>query len=608
MSAKGFGILFCIWSAAAIADVDVTVGIGTGCQYPTVQAAINGANAANGVTRIRVTRSQTYTAQAIDIDSKNVQLLGGYESCTDGTPDTVHTVLSGAGGTSRSIINIRGTTTNVALRGITLQGGHEQLDASSYGGAIDITQGPHQRIHLEDVLVTQNEAGVGGGISIRNGTPSQPSAVTVVLAANTSVNNNLGWTGGGGIYCRDATLLTESAPVSVILNRAGDLSDDNPSAYGGGLYLVNCRAEIAGGLFAVALNEASRAGGGIMASGRGTRVDLYNLSDTVPTQVYANTSHTYGGGLSIEDGADVYAWDVIIDENRAYQGGGAVALYSGDIDMNIDTTYFEASGRSLPARPASKRCGTWLDCNRIAANLASNPSNVLQVGAAFRLSSTAAGTFSGSSGECAVNLLGTRVADNEGIDLVRHSADQDFISNNNGWAYFSTDGALIDRNRMTSTLISAGDNGEYVNLVNTTVAGNSFSSPSGSVLLVKRAPFIRNSLLWQPGRDLFDSLEGTIAATNVRYNLLSDVGDIAISDPVQNIVSDPAFMDAANGDYRPSILSQALDFAPAYGTETRNGQQRVLDLSRTDQFGPQDAGAFEMSESSLVNLLRDGFE
>ena len=128
------------------------------------------------------------------------------------------------------------------------------------------------------------------------------------------------------------------------------------------------------------------------------------------------------------------------------------------------------------------------------------------------------------------------------------------------------------------------------------------------MLLVKRAPFIRNSLLWQPGRDSFDSLGGTIAATNVRYNLLSDVGDIAISDPVQNIVSDPAFMDAANGDYRPSILSQALDFAPAYGTETRNGQQRVLDLSRTDQFGPQDAGAFEMSESSLVNLLRDGFE
>ena len=35
-----------------------------------------------------------------------------------------------------------------------------------------------------------------------------------------------------------------------------------------------------------------------------------------------------------------------------------------------------------------------------------------------------------------------------------------------------------------ATLISAGDNGEYVNLVNTTIAGNSFSSPSGSVLLV----------------------------------------------------------------------------------------------------------------------------
>jgi len=63
----------------------------------------------------------------------------------------------------------------------------------------------------------------------------------------------------------------------------------------------------------------------------------------------------------------------------------------------------------------------------------------------------------------------------------------------------------------------------------------------------------------------------------------------------------------ANGDFRLSLGSIGVDFAPAAAqTVTRDGGVRVFDIVPTmDRFGPQDLGAYEYAPPLI---FADGFE
>src|SRR5687767_8453962 len=84
----------------AAADVDVRVGGGGGCDTTSIQAAINGALPANGITNIKIARNIAYNAQQLDINGRNVRLIGGYADCNQVTPDATRTLLNGAGGSA----------------------------------------------------------------------------------------------------------------------------------------------------------------------------------------------------------------------------------------------------------------------------------------------------------------------------------------------------------------------------------------------------------------------------------------------------------------------------------------------------------------------------
>ncbi|MBK6377450.1 MAG: hypothetical protein IPF61_11055 [Xanthomonadales bacterium] len=87
-------------------------------------------------------------------------------------------------------------------------------------------------------------------------------------------------------------------------------------------------------------NNANGAGGGIFANGSQTVMHLYNVSPDSPQILSNNTANTVGGGIDIEQGARVHAWDMIIRNNIAREGGGGVALYDDGVE---DHSLFFAS-------------------------------------------------------------------------------------------------------------------------------------------------------------------------------------------------------------------------------------------------------------------------
>ena len=338
-----FSLLFLVFGQLAMADIDVRVG-GVGCTFSSIQTAIDNANPANGITNILIARNVSYTAQAININGKNIRLIGGYADCTQTVRDNIQTVISGAGGSARSVLNIRGSTGVVALYNLRLEGGDESQtiaigDTDIYGGAIDITGGPHQLIYLENTQLRNNTAGVGGALSVR-GNPSNINSVFVWLSYNTLINGNTALNSGGGVYCSDATVHFKGNRSSIFNNLVGAAAGGGALAVrgnGGGVYANDCNVRVAAALqFSLYSNYAFVNGGGMYAFGSNTRVDVYNVDPTSPTSIRGNVAELNGGGMNIEQGAKVYVWDAIIEGNRAYGGGGAVALYDdGQVDRAL---------------------------------------------------------------------------------------------------------------------------------------------------------------------------------------------------------------------------------------------------------------------------------
>ncbi len=589
----------------ATADIGVRVGGGAGCNYNNIQAAINSALPVNGITNIMIARDQAYNAQQLDIDGKNVRLLGGYANCQQTTRDSTKTVLNGSGGAARSILNIRGSTVVVGIYLLDFQSGDELTDTSSYGGAIDITQGPHALIYLEENRFFNNRAGIGGAISIRNGTASQ-GGVYVQMASRNIVLQNAGLHGAGGIFCRGASLDIKGVNNFIFQNTAGDATVmPNVVGYGGGLIADDCLVNIGGQGVVFDGNNANGAGGGIFANGSQSVMHLYNINPGNPQILSNNTANTFGGGIDIEQGARVYAWDMIIRNNIARGGGGAVALYDDgatDFSTFVASRYFTAATPNGDTATFSKafNCTQPEVCNRIENNLAEAAGGTLKPGGAIRLSGD-------DSGVSDAELIGTRVIRNRG------SSTMEVKYFSNSFPRLTLNGAVVDQNIAEENLIYAESN-TRVDITNSTIAENTI----GASRIISRAasscpinaafPSIRvhGSIVWQPGKTL---TPGVGQAGCVRYNTLSNLDNVPSVDQQYISVGNPLFVDPANGNFRLQAASPALDYGPAaVSAVTSDGGVRVIDLPYvTNAWGPQDSGAYERLLDSDV-IFANGFD
>ena len=133
-------VLLAVVSGNALAAI-FTVGTGAGCSHGTIQSAIDAANAAPGADTVRLTRSLTYEPEANTINAtENLNLVGGFATCTQTATDNSKTTVSGAGGAAAPVFQIQaGTGTVIKLRHLTITNGDED-GAGPQSGATAVVQ------------------------------------------------------------------------------------------------------------------------------------------------------------------------------------------------------------------------------------------------------------------------------------------------------------------------------------------------------------------------------------------------------------------------------------------------------------------------------------
>lgn len=577
------------------------VGTGASCTHATIQAAIDEAAADPEVADIiRITQSLSYNDIALDIHDQHLALEGGYANCSSATTGGARTTLNGDG--DHSVVRIHGDG-DIVLNGLMLTGGHQPRSASGYGGGLQITNGPHL-VSLTNMIVNGNDAGHGGGISVRNTHSGNPNDVQLVLSDDVVILNNhagfapaAGGSGiqGGGIYCNESSLRMIGAGSMTISTNEADYD-------GGGIGAEECDVTIASSGFGefngVVNNYAGRDGGGLAITGfSGGGTKLYPTDANKPVYIVGNTAAREGGGVKINSGADVEAWDLIIDGNRSYAEGGGVSIAASS-----DSSSFNMHGAMTGAPSGAVNCSAAKRCNRISGNAARNESDELQQGGALRTFTDGDGFSTVSS---YVHLYSTQIEGNAGLNLVRlRNEDTVNASYYQVWLI----GTVITGNALSNELILAPDHWTTFFLCSATIAGNAIG---GADVVRGDDLWIHRSIVWQPGNRALNA--GDLNEPQVRYVLASDMTGFPAS--TTNFIADPEFVDAANGEVHLQPSSPGLDYAPVEddycpGIDTEADElQRVVDLTGVgNEFGPQDLGAYERQSTADDVIFADGFE
>jgi hypothetical protein len=611
-------LLFIVIGGFARADVDVRVGAGANCSTSNIQTAINGASAANGVTNILIARNNIYNAQQLDINGRNVRLIGGFANCSQLLPDSTKTIINGAGGGANTVVTVRGTTGTVAFQNLEITGGDEVTTSPGRGGGFAIAGGPHALVAIDNVLIDGNQAGYGGGIYVDNEHSSTAADVFVLIGSNVSINGNHGAYGGGGIWCRNARVHMIGSGSFIIFNTTSTApAIQGP---GGGIRAQNCEMDIAsaGTFGSVSLNTAGGPGGGISVTGERSIVKLYAQTPSRPASINGNTAYGVGGGIDIGSSATVTGWDLVIDGNRSYSGGGAVSIFDNDggaFDPATFTMYgslFEA-----PDDPAeggtAVLCAAELACNRLSNNLSRAEAEQPAPGAAIRASAQG-GEVPSVQGQVDISLQGTKLLSNAGESLVRQYVGV------NGRAFVNLNGALITGNTVSGALLHNPEIGtglfgsSVLRLRASTVAGNTIGG--NEVVRSTIDVFLEHSILWQPGKRVATSVDGEgFRPSWIDYLLVNDLTGLPAS--THHLQQEPRFENPSGDNYRLRSDSPALDFAPTQtliqpdlGLFEADNRPRAIDLaSIANEFGPQDLGAYERQfDCTEDTIFCSGFE
>ncbi len=240
----------------------VTVGSGSGCQQPTLQAAFNVISNQPGDHTIRIRTGAYAIPDGISygptVGQGTVWLEGGYANCTDDAPsgdpnsDAGRAVFNAAGGLPRSAwtLKIVGRVGSVQIRRIAITGGdafnaNESINA---GGGLAI-HGPASVLLGRGASIRNNGAGRGGGVALIGGPVRSGSVIDKVdfyLTEFAEIVGNGSANEGGGIYCGGA--LDAGQPAvdrhGTIVMVDGLIANNSGGSHGGAFY---CLGSVEGG-------------------------------------------------------------------------------------------------------------------------------------------------------------------------------------------------------------------------------------------------------------------------------------------------------------------------------------------------------------------------
>lgn len=576
---------------AARATAIFAVGAGgtqAGCGYATIQQAIDAERAYHGSNDlIYVARSQTYTAQALDVHDQSFTLIGGTDDCNDYASSGL-TTLSGAGGIARSVLSIHGDS-HVTIRNLDITQG-DNNDSGIGGGINFVGTGA---LVISDSTLTNNRAGYGGGINF-NGTAGADNVAQLWINRETRITGNTATTSGGGIRIEGNALLRIVEPqVMIGFNEA-------VGGYGGGLEVIGpARADLGspGYLFAeyvgLLYQNSAQYGGGVSVNGgtgdfQHASVRLFATDPRHPVRIEANTAVHVGGGVYLKpDGgpstsnASVCGSDYRITANSAQEGSAVYADedyyttwgYSGSHFVSGNSSYL-CPGDPLDSLGAVA-CGSE-ECNRIDGNVAQNISGQATAGSAVLVQTVS---------EFDVDRI--RIVDNRGAHAVRAVGGGEDESESSD---ITLRNCLLAGNANSSDLV-IGDALTFIELHNCTLADNEIGS--GVVVRSAGGLEITQSIVAQ-GQASTIAYTGSASNLQLDYVLSMEAASLAQGSHV--IQADPSFVSPSRGDYRLLPTSPAIDVAPPLVGDDRDldGRPHDQDIGGVPNLdGVRDLGAYE---------------
>ncbi len=555
----------------------VTVGIDNTCDYQNlpIQNAID-----DGFVHIRVVGG-TYT-ENLNIDNTNMIIEGGYENCVKADANDLSggttTTINGSGDNTVSTITVSGSddTFDIELRRLTVRnGGTASL---AFGGGI-VFANSVANAFLDQLVITNNTANFGGGLSVIFGAP------TVNIFNTNFVANNAN--SGGAISCGSAT--------GVI-----NFYDSGNPAFG--TMILN--------------NAVLRDGGGAELFG-GCTLNMYsgqNPDSVIDVRGFlSNTAATNGGAVSVKSGSK---FNAIGFQFLAGNNDGPVSFVNNSADDSGGAVYAEGEDTEVLLYNVN-----------VAGNAASDGGGVTIAEGAIMTTGSVTFVFPcWSPGKCN-RFVNNDASDRGGAFFVTQESDLGTdLKVYTSQIYENTSGAnggavSYTRGTNSTTLIEGSmiyDNDSSTILYNFTNASSTyqFNTIADNIASIS---IIRN---FQGTSKLASSIVHNQDATNV-YSSSAPVGDtfdclITSEDSSFSgtlvSVADPQFVDRNGDDYHiNAFLSPAVDYCdtiittPDIPTDIDN-ETRGWDDYVTVNIGSRfwDVGADETYQNDVI--FEDGLE
>ncbi len=570
------------------------VGSGAGCQFSTIQAAVNAAAANPGADTVRIANGGTYFAEAVAIGAQDLTIDGQYNTCAAALPAGTNALISGLGGAAAPVFSITGAGVR-RFQNLSIIRGDQS--AGGEGGGINF-DGSGELI-LSNVGIAQNAAGFGGGINFRGA----GGAASLTLLNGTVVQLNQATSGGGGgIRMEGAAQVYMQEPnISISNNQA-------PNGAGGGLLLLDDTYGIIaseGIGTGVIVDNSARDGGGIAVVA--DTVDdrpillMYSSNAAEPVSIRNNVASQKGGGIYLDPFVTLgnpplqaCLLSFNITGNRA-QNGAAIYGDVGDTNgviarLNNGTCGLAAAG-IIPCTANQYRC------NAIGENLSETTAGVATDGATILIQ---------DAGQLLMQNVWLYA--NRGGSVVRTIEQQTLQLSNALIAGNTTSGPLVRVNSQSGDFRTT--------IQHNTIASNAIGGTQ--VIQFEDGPSslkFNYNLIWQPGKTSV-TLPFAIAnnaESNWDFNGTSDSVQI-LPPPWQAFPSNPRFTNAALGDFRLRVGSSLVDrfseaSTPGLLLLDLDDRARPTDLGIvSNSFGTVDVGAFERQETDafLVNGQFDG--
>jgi hypothetical protein len=564
------------------------------CTQNDIQSAIDAATCIYG-TKIFITREHTYTTQGLNINDKNITLIGrgdgvncgpvtiGICDPTIGCPPPPTAPLVSISGKSNAAVFTIGGNSNVSLRYLDINNGG---NTGANGGGIGFSGSGS--LTLDTTWVRANQAVNGAGVFF-NGTGASTSTLNVL--AYTQILANTASDSGGGIFVGGNAELDMFAPHTTI--------DGNTAAgLGGGIAIVgpanaNIGSPDDNGLAAIRLNQAAY-GGGISittpdSDAHDSIVKLFTTDPARPVGVVGNTATHTGGGIYLKPTAGtgnysatfLCAWDFRIEGNIAQEGAAIYsdtdsallgAVEGGYVLLGVCPYY----NGDYPDQLGAVACPDNAVCNRVDGNVASdnsaNPTSAILIQTHGTLNATRFSMRNNNVGHV--------------IRLVGDQTSGDLFD------------CLLAENQSAQELIYGSGNASPLSIGACTLANNSIGTTH--VIHTESDLTLTNDIIDQGGT-LALAYSGDPAKLAINYVLSNDVTTLPDSAGTGIALGQPDYVDIANSDYHLKPTSLGVDYAPNVGGTDLDRHTRDVDLpSVGDVFGHQDLGAYEVQ-----NLFRE---